>query len=338
MSYKRALLLTVTGCLVFTVCSCRKRGGGKDAVKKPKLKSFAYKVEGPWYIGDPVHEVLTLLTIRSAIEDHGSRGSLLAGVSLAHLPKWHSPTAHNTNVRTTDPSLHQFLRGAFWPDDPEGLLFSNKTDAAHISSGFKWNRAFGADPSQIQNVTARSHHGDLQYVHSMSPHTSLSAQNVREQVLRWAGFLLDVAAGRISPDAPLASIPAVAGRFPTLRSVRDLFVADASMGGIGVRQRAMGALLHLVQDSHAHGHTRRAGNGAIASFHSYSDPKHDRTKHALDDSWGSGATLKARVANTPGAADAVARGTRVLVLVNSNAPKATILEFLGTDVFNITSP
>ncbi len=336
MSHKRALLLTVTGCLVLTVCSCRQRGGDADVA--PKRKSFAYKVEGPWYIGDPVHEVLTLLSIRSAIEDHGSRGNLLAGISTANLPKWDSPTAHNTNVRTTHPSVHQFLRGVFWPDDPEGLLFSNKTDAANISSGFQWQRAFGADPSQINNITARSHYGDLQYLHSMSPNTSLSAQDVRRQVLRWAAFLVDVSAGRIAPDASLASIPAVAGRFPTRTNVRDLFVADASMGDIGVRQRAVGALLHLIQDSHAHGHIKRSGDGTIVAFHNYNDPDHDRSKHALDDSWGAGATLKARVANTPGAADAVAQGTRVLVLVNNNAPKPTIIEFLGAEVFGSTPP
>ena len=312
-------------------------GSTKTPKTSPRI-SLGYSVQGPWKIGDPVHEVLTLLSLRSAMEKHKSTGNLLAGVSLSNLPDWNSGTAHSLDARTVDKSLHQFLRGVFWPDDPEGLFFNDRKDASRFSLGLKWQTAYMRNPSNPKNITARSHFGDLQYVHAMSPGTSLSREAVQREVLKWAEFLVDVSTGRTEPSRPLSAIPSVAGRFPMRSTVKDLFLADPSAPDIHIRQRAAGTLLHLVQDSYSSGHTERSDNGAIVSFHCYSDPGHDRSKHALYDEWADGATLEVRVRNTRGAATAVEKGARLFALVNSATPKSEILRFLRAGVLNLMSP
>jgi len=308
----------------------------QEPIEKP-VKSFNYMVQGPWNIGDPVHETLTLLSIRTAIEQHKSRGNLFADVALSNLPSWDSKTDHTRTAGASDKSLHQFLRGVIWPDDPEGLFFNNKKDVYNFSTGLGWGAALKKDPSKSENITARSHHGDLQYFHSMSPDTSMSRRDVRKKMLKWAGFLVDVSAGKIKPGESISTIGPIAGLFPTRSTVSDLFVADSSAADIYVRQRAVGALLHMVQDSHSHGHTKRSSDGGIVSFHCYSDPDHDHNKHALKDVWAPGATLKQRVANTDGAADAVRKGAGLLALINNGRPKSEIMQFLTTEVFNLAS-
>ena len=64
----------------------------------------------------------------------------------------------------------------------------------------------------------------------------------------------------------------------------------------------------------------------------------DRRQHAIQDKWTGGATLRARVGNTPGAAEAVEKGARLLALVNSGAPRSQILGFLKAQVFLLVSP
>ena len=338
MSQKMRIPLAVAACLFLPSCSKPQAPKAETAKAKPRpMKTFRYSVQGPWNIGDPVHEILTLLSIRTAIEQHKSTGNLFAGVSPANLPAWDSKTAHTMTASTADKSLHQFLRGVIWPDDPEGLFFNNRKDVHNFSLGFKWQVAFKKDPLDPKNIIARSHFGDLQYFHSMSPHTSLSNQDVQNRMLEWAGFLVDVSAGKTKPGESLSTIASVAGRFPNRSTVSDLFVADPSSADIHVRQRAIGVLLHLVQDSHSRGHATRSGGGGIVSFHCYSDPGHDRSKHALYDRWGAGATLQDRVGNTPGAANAVQKGARLLALINAGKPKSEIMRFLKAEVFNLAS-
>jgi len=344
MSQRMRIPLAVVACLFLSSCANPHSDDVDDGSMKPTMKpmteprkSFKYMVQGPWNIGDPVHETLTLLSIRTAIEQHKSKGNLLAGVALSKLPSWNSKTDHTRTAGASDKSLHQFLRGVIWPDDPEGLFFNNKKDVYNFSTGLGWGAALKKDPSKPENITARSHHGDLQYFHSMSPDASMPRQDVRKKMLQWAGFLVDVSAGKIKPGTALSTIGPIAELFPNRSTVSDLFVADSSAADLYVRQRAVGALLHMVQDSHSHGHAKRSSDGGIVSFHCYSDPDHDRNEHALKDVWAPGATLKQRVDNTDGAADAVRKGSGLLALINAGKPRAEIMRFIEAEVFNLAA-
>jgi len=334
---RRAMVLALLGAWVTAGCD----KGAKDAGAPDTLPGLPpqsvpgeqFMVEGPWGIGEPVHEVLTMMTLRTAIEQHRSRGNLLEGVQLADLPEWRSAYAHNLDPTKTDKSLHQFIRGCILPDDPEGLFYSSRLDASRRSSGLKWRRAMQADPKVPANLTARSHFGDLQYFHSMTPDSELSLKDVHIKVLAWAGFLADVATGRTRGRMPLSTVPAVAGLFPSRPTVAELTLLPTNAPDLHVRQRAAGALLHLLQDSHCPGHTRRSETGAILAFRDYSADDHDKVEHARHDSWGRGATLRERITNTIGAAEAIAQGAELLALLNRNPTKQAVIKHLREEVF-----
>jgi len=334
MSLKMRILPALAACLLLN--SCWKSPPDPDESDDPK-EILGYMVQGPWNIGDPVHEILTLMSIRTAIEEHKSSDGLLAGISTENLPKWDSTSAHTMTAGSADESLHQFLRGVIWPDDPEGLFFKDRKDVDNFSTGIMWQAAFKKDPADPKNITARSHFGDLQYLHSMSPEMSMATSEVRRKMLQWAGFLVDVAGGGIKPGESLSEIAAVAGLFPNRSTVSDLLTADPSAPQMHVRHRALGALLHMVQDSYAHGHASRSSDGEIVSFHCYNDPDHDHNTHALQDRWGAGATLKDRIANTPGAEAAIDGGSGLLALINAGKPKSEIMKFLEEKVFNLAA-
>ena len=92
-----------------------------------------------------------------------------------------------------------------------------------------------------------------------------------------------------------------------------LFLAK---GKSQTRARAFGALLHMVQDSYAHGHVTRvpASDGqpaGIFQFLSYVNQDSDRHAHDDDWRWGLGDDLK-RTLKIPGARGALAASTELV--------------------------
>ncbi len=84
-----------------------------------------YSVQGPWNIGQPVHENLCLAAIyqqRNVLND-------VANADFHDL--WASP------------SLNEYLRGVFWNDDPEVLMFENNPlNDSSFSTGATWYSQF----------------------------------------------------------------------------------------------------------------------------------------------------------------------------------------------------
>ena len=154
-------------------------------------------------------------------------------------------------------------------------------------------------------VPMRSHFGDMQFLHAMAARSGESAAETRENVLRWSEFAYRVARGEIDPRSTIFGLrtsPAldrdtgawVATLFRGLSAkkwtVQDMFLADAE----SVRLKALGSLLHLVQDSYSAAHVKRAStrvqpNGclsydagdAIVQFQTYGGQ--DAEKHGLCD-------------------------------------------------------
>ena len=130
--------------------------------------------------------------------------------------------SHGTQSRT---EMNAFRRGvyqgSYYPDIPES---APKTVRMH---------------SQPPNsLTFRSHLGDLQYWHSMSPAGATSATEVRDQILLQAFEWYSKGAEAIARD------PRTAGNY-------------------------LGRVLHMVQDSWAQSHTERDANGKILGFQDY---------------------------------------------------------------------
>ena len=155
------------------------------------------------------------------------------------------------------------------------------------------------DTATKSPMLARSHFGDLQFLHAMASMNGERAAETRERVLMWTEFAWRVATGEFTLALKLRDVKT--NRFSEFfgtsgRNVQDLF----SLGNPTLRPRihevAFGSLLHTIQDSFAKGHVDRAepvanvlcpgsaeaAPGRILSFRSYT--QQDLDKHAEYDS------------------------------------------------------
>lgn len=296
----------------------------------------AYAVSGPWGIGSPVHEVLTLSALRRAMEavPPEQRGELLGGVVLDKLPSLDSPGAHNLDTKDIDRSAQQFIRGVVWPDDPKGYLFDDPRSTEDYSSGARWWEEFDKDErNDPAALIARSHYGDLQFFHGMSSVAGESPQVTKENMLNWSRFLTDVSTGRIDPDVKLSEVALTDELFPAHRdaTIKELFGYPGATD-LETRQRAAGALTHMIQDSYAAGHVDRdPQTGAVLEFHNYG--AQDSDLHAHHDEWGQGRTLGDRFQSTRGAQAAYEESARVLVMLDQGADTESVVRYLDRQVF-----
>ena len=166
----------------------------------------------------------------------------------------------------------------------------------------------------LQNLLRRSHYGDMQFLHAMASPGEAPART-RERMLHWAAFSYQVANGGIAVDALISSLDS-AWHSNILRGLGDrtvhqLFETRSVAGAETVRRLALGALLHMVQDSFSASHTGReptAGDtapfGAITMFHDYgcqSPSQHAESDRAEAAPWLTAATRPARDPVTLGA-------------------------------------
>lgn len=301
-----------------------------------------FSVEGPWNIGEPVHEVMTLMAIKESIKLNGdARGNLLEQVDKNILPSWSSPKAHNLDTSKLHKSVQQFVRGVIWPDDPEGLFFDEEVWMEDFSSGVSWLAAFNKNPKKDVNLTARSHFGDLQFFHSMASKVGLSTLDTKKEVLLWAKLLIQVSTGRISLESQVKEHPLLKKLLPSKKhqnwTIHLVFGSGSKKPStLHIRQRALGALLHLVQDSCAKGHTNRENDTFfIKQFLLYNSQ--DQGKHRDLDKWANGHNLAERTQNTYGASQAIQWSTQVLAMIDQEQDISNILAFLDSTVFKLAS-
>lgn len=301
-----------------------------------------FKVEGPWNIGEPVHEVMTLMAIKGAIDNvSNSRGRLLTQVDKNTLPRWSSTTAHNLYTNKLDRSVQQFIRGVIWPDDPEGLFFDEYIWMEDFSSGISWGRAFKKNPEKAKNLTARSHFGNLQFFHSMASQGGLSAKRTRKKILLWAETLVEVASGRLSLESMVKEHSLLKKLFPATKhrnwTIHQLFGAGSKQPAtLHIQQRALGALLHLIQDACAAGHvSRESDTFLIRQFLTYGSQDHGQ--HSELDMWGNGTNLAECVQNTHGASQAIQWSSQVIAMIDQGRDTSDVIDFLKSNVFNLAN-
>lgn len=299
-----------------------------------------FKVEGPWNIGEPVHEVMTLMALKGAIETIGNaRGSLLAQVDENRLPSWSSTSAHNLYTNRLDRSVQQFIRGVIWPDDPEGLFFDEAIWMEDFSSGFLWGRAFKKNPEKTKNLTARSHFGNLQFFHGMASKNRLTADKTRKKILLWAETLIEIASAQLSLKTKVRQHSLLKKLFPATKhknwTIHQLFGSGSTQPAtLHIQQRALGALLHLIQDACAAGHvSRERDTFLIRQFLTYGSQDHDQ--HSEQDVWGRGANLAEQVQNTQGAAQAIQWCSRVIAMIDQGRDTGTVVDYLELNIFKL---
>ncbi len=257
-----------------------------------------YSVEGPWNIKDPVHECLT----RRALS-----------------------TARYSEANPKHPGFSNFIRGAIWNDDPECLMFDRGGAPDDFSSGitFAWvfweaRRAARLQaPGPHDRLTARSHFGDLQFLHAMGSRPGEGPEVTLEAVLRWMRFSFAIARGELGGMIRLCEVrlPGISELFPRQAgmTISELFAVHRATDGVS--ERAAGCLMHLLQDAFASAHVEReqganGRRGRIKCFYTYGSQ--DSGLHSENDGWQCGGTEDERLARVVGAADAIEQGAELL--------------------------
>lgn len=280
-----------------------------------------FLIEGPWSIGDPVHETLTL----QALIDGGI------------LPN---------NTTSKDKTAAQFIRGVLWNDDPcAQLLTENPFIPLQPSTGWIWYIDFQMAKRQAKTgdvtkdmtcpLLGRSHFGDLQFLHSMADRDGITPATTVAHILAWANVVYRIALGDIDPRIPLKTDP-VANTF--LSSVAEMSAMQLlrAQTESETRARAFGTLLHIVQDSYARGHVRRVSASAehpaeIIQFLSYVNQNPD--KHAHDDSWKNGTSDLERTLKIPGANEALAASSELVRRYKNKQPWPEVELYLKNNTF-----
>lgn len=203
-------------------------------------------------VHEPIHESLTLTALISAG----------FGVN------------NGTNFGNASNADWEYIRGAVWNDDPNLLLFEDEPDTNHTySTGLTWTYWYktGAsqwsgtnkDPARWKNPTGRSHYGDLQFLHCMASDLGEQPAVTKQKIMTWLEVLYQLANGEgITPDTlvsatklsqfcPDGSLP------PSWKPFSYLFGKESSFNQPDYTKRALGSMLHFIQDSYALGHTRR---------------------------------------------------------------------------------
>lgn len=314
-----------------------------------------HEIEGPFGIHDPAHETMTAEALR--------RSGLIG-----------------SNDKFSSPAAWEYIRGVMWNDDPQCQFFNSNAQPSFISSlsasalgsarsaaangrpgdwslGKEWYDDFKKYEKQAANNTqfgvgspllARTHFGDMSPLHGMASKDGDKRESTLSTMMMWAEFTSKVGMGQIPGDAKLSDIHIpgfeMFSKDKTLegKTVADLLGCDKTGGN--VKQRAMGSLMHMVQDSYAGGHTEREdlGNGRkgnIINFHAYAHQDHD--KHAEKDGFKGGYHPKEspeqQIARLDGGIDAVEQCTQLLLLMNKkNANWDEIKQHLTQHAFALT--
>ncbi|HEY8946781.1 MAG TPA: hypothetical protein VIM73_21205 [Polyangiaceae bacterium] len=278
---------------------------------QPSRRGGKFKVEGPFSIGDPVHETITVEALRG-------EGFLAPG--------------EKSDAR----AAVDFIRGVFWNDDPNADLFFGE-NGLRPSLGVRWYLDFSdakkGDPAALKTLLGRSHFGDLQFLHGMASREGERPTTTRDNALAWAELAYRLAIGELPVNSGLAALGlpvgkavASAGGSPSALALFRAQRPDAA------RKRALGSLLHLLQDSYASGHVARertpdGERGAILEFHVYTGQ--DQDKHGHDDGWRGGETTAEKIRALPGGPEALRETRRVLAFYRRNAPWAEVAAHLS---------
>ncbi|KAM7203383.1 hypothetical protein V8F20_003977 [Naviculisporaceae sp. PSN 640] len=193
-------------------------------------------------------------------------------------------------------ATQEFCRGAVWNDDPAITLWTDSpdynwdfTDRLFIEFS-QWKNVRDAlglsekDWHKIptawhdsQYVNARSHAGDLQFLHAMANIKGEDAHFTKSRVMLWIEIMYRIAIGEPGfedhqklGDIELRDRPQNSeDRFPfrqwfgvTSRpkmtdTVRYMLSRDSSYKFLSIQRRALGSAMHVIQDSYSHAHIRR---------------------------------------------------------------------------------
>lgn len=253
---------------------------------------------GQWVLGNavpmiksPVHEAITL----NALGCNASAGSekncitvdavrehqvILYGVRWPDDPPFPLNRASPPRITGCDPRTT--LRSTAQPKCWQGLFADAEKTARQRMTANPSEPAFGTGDYLLY----RSHFGDLQFFHSMAANDGELAAVTQRRMKMWAEFLWGIANGSVPKDQFIRELDEEGmGRyFPGDMTAINLLATGIVEVRKDLDKVAIGALLHMVQDSFSHAHagrlpetgamcgdmTRFARPGKISQFYSYS--------------------------------------------------------------------
>lgn len=226
---------------------------------------------GQWFVGNalpmiksPVHEAITLSALE-CIAPAGSESScltaeeirknqvLLYGVRWPDDPPFALNRASPPRIADCDPKVT--LRSTAQPKCWKGLFSDADKTAKQRMAKKPGEPAFG--PGEY--LLYRSHFGDLQFFHSMATFDGERAADTLARMKMWAQFLWGVGSKSIPVDRFIRTlgVDQLETYFPGDMTATNLFAT----GIVEVRKEldkvAIGALLHMVQDSFSQAHAGR---------------------------------------------------------------------------------
>lgn len=251
---------------------------GACATAAPR-PAAAYQIE-PYAA---IHEAMTALAEDCVFQYAGDEPYDCSGYYAEHLA-YYSRLHYRSAV---------YLRpiASRWPDDPERMLEGAgaiRFGLGYLSCGGRIRDRPGIDRV---GLLCSMHGGQLSFAHAMRSRTDESRDETLAAILDWVDFTYRAAGGEMPYDRGFCSYfeerggPAGAALLSGFRScgrsgdgaggwtVATLFVRHCIYLIAGCREArgdearremraaALGALLHLVQDSFSQGHVRRTGTG-----------------------------------------------------------------------------
>ena len=200
----------------------------------------------------PVHETMAIATLIA------SKFALDRKTTIYKLKE--NPKAYS--------EINDFIRGIIWNDDPACLFFDDNDDKDNFnySTGIMWLKSFKSgeyDQFDEHNIIGRSHFGDLQFLHGMGSVKGEWHTETRNNILSFMEIMYKLACGNqgISADTQIRQtwLRKYFTAFSTpskYTDLRELLTLNHKTPA-NVQHRALGTCFHLIQDSYAHGHTRR---------------------------------------------------------------------------------
>jgi hypothetical protein len=227
----------------------------------------------------------------------------------------------------TNLKVRNIIRGVFWNDDPEMLLFEDDyvqncdyedmfSTIGAIRLGIRITRGESADCAlPNKTMTVRSHFCDLQFLHSMEAE-GIAPADTRKKLFDWMEFTYRAATSQINQYEISAFTTSVFGRSVTLEA---LF--NNGNPNVKVADIALGSLLHIIQDSYMVSHTERKNFDSVISFLCYKMQNSD--SHGKYDKFDG-----LDIADTPGASRASDVCAGLLKLYMRKASWTDVHEYL----------
>lgn len=226
---------------------------------------------GQWFVGNalpmikhPVHEAITLRALDCDAEPGTEAAclttakvkahqTLLYGVRWPDDPPFPLNSASPPRISGCDPRVT--LRSTAQPKCWTGLFSDAEKTAKERMARKSDEPAFGPGDYLLY----RSHFGDLQFFHSMAAHDGERAAVTLRRMKMWAEFLWGIGTTALPKDRFIRTlgVDQLELYFPGDMSATNLLATGIVEVRKNLDQVAIGALLHMVQDSFSHAHATR---------------------------------------------------------------------------------